>query len=63
MGPHAPYTVSDDSFIALKKQAIASNQRVHLHLHETRAEVEDSERGVEVFIIPMNNTTKYSVPC
>lgn len=41
-GPHAPYTLSDTS---LRRVAILANElqaQVHIHLHETAQEVEDS---------------------
>lgn len=41
-GPHAPYTVSDDSFsrIAILAEEIDCN--IHIHLHETNKEISDS---------------------
>ncbi|MCH8553186.1 MAG: TRZ/ATZ family hydrolase [Natronospirillum sp.] len=44
LGPHAPYTVSDEPF---RKIIAASEQHdllIQMHVHETRTEVEDSER-------------------
>ncbi|MDP2793947.1 MAG: TRZ/ATZ family hydrolase [Sulfurisoma sp.] len=44
LAPHAPYTVSDKS---LERVALLANQLdlpVHIHIHETRAEIEDSIR-------------------
>ena len=41
-GPHAPYTVSDD---VLEKVAVLAQEMdapIHIHLHETRFEVEES---------------------
>ncbi|MEC5396232.1 TRZ/ATZ family hydrolase [Uliginosibacterium sp. H1] len=44
LGPHAPYSVSDASF----ERVVALSQEldcpIHIHLHETRTEVEDSIR-------------------
>lgn len=44
LAPHAPYTVGDRAFerIALLRDQL--DLRVHLHLHETRQEIEDSKR-------------------
>jgi 5-methylthioadenosine/S-adenosylhomocysteine deaminase len=46
--PHAPYTVSDDSFERIRDLADQLDLPVHLHTHETAQEVEDSikEHGV-----------------
>jgi 5-methylthioadenosine/S-adenosylhomocysteine deaminase len=43
-GPHAPYTVSDASFERIRTLAEQLDVPVHLHLHETAQEVEDSRR-------------------
>lgn len=42
--PHAPYTVSDDSFERIRMLADQLDIPVHLHLHETAREVEDARR-------------------
>lgn len=42
LAPHAPYTVSDSSFTALKSVAEELKIPVHIHLHETNTEVEES---------------------
>jgi 5-methylthioadenosine/S-adenosylhomocysteine deaminase len=42
--PHAPYTVSDASFKRLRVLADQLDLPVHLHLHETSQECEDSRR-------------------
>ncbi|HJU25280.1 MAG TPA: TRZ/ATZ family hydrolase [Rhodanobacteraceae bacterium] len=42
--PHAPYTVSDDSFERIRTLADQLDVPVHLHLHETAQEVEDARR-------------------
>src|SRR5690348_6313274 len=42
--PHAPYTVSDASFERIRTLADQLDTPVHLHLHETAQEVEDSRR-------------------
>ena len=44
LGPHAPYTVSDASFERVRLIADQLDIPVHLHLHETAQEVEDSKR-------------------
>lgn len=42
IAPHAPYSVSDESFIAIKKLAEKTGMMIHLHLQETFEEVENS---------------------
>ncbi|GAB3036443.1 TRZ/ATZ family hydrolase [Oleiagrimonas citrea] len=42
--PHAPYTVSDDSFERIRVLADQLDIPVHLHLHETQKEVDDAKR-------------------
>ncbi|GAA0705140.1 TRZ/ATZ family hydrolase [Dokdonella soli] len=42
--PHAPYTVSDASFERIRVLADQLDVPVHLHLHETAHEVEESRR-------------------
>lgn len=42
LAPHAPYTVSDDSFERIASLATELDSPVHIHLHETRAEIEES---------------------
>lgn len=42
LAPHAPYTVSDRSFIRLKTLADQLNLPIHCHIHETRDEVSES---------------------
>ena len=44
LAPHAPYTVSDASFERIRVLADQLDVPVHLHLHETAQEVEDSKR-------------------
>ena len=43
--PHAPYTVSEDTFRRIKSLAEEMDTKIHLHLHETLAEVKESEAG------------------
>ncbi len=40
--PHAPYTVSDASFLKIKEIANEFDLRINLHLHETQQEVDQS---------------------
>ncbi|MDG0996835.1 MAG: TRZ/ATZ family hydrolase [Gammaproteobacteria bacterium] len=40
--PHAPYTVSDDSLKKLNSYANELDLAVHMHIHETASEIEDS---------------------
>jgi 5-methylthioadenosine/S-adenosylhomocysteine deaminase len=42
--PHAPYTVSNESFERIRVLADQLDIPVHLHAHETAQEVEDSKR-------------------
>ncbi len=41
--PHAPYTVSDDSFKKIRTYADQLNLRIQCHIHETAFEVEDAK--------------------
>ncbi|KAG7388168.1 hypothetical protein PHYPSEUDO_012970 [Phytophthora pseudosyringae] len=43
MAPHAPYTVSDESLQRADALARTHQARVHMHLHETASECDDSE--------------------
>ena len=42
--PHAPYTVGDASFERIRMLSDQLDLRVHLHVHETAHEVEESQR-------------------
>ena len=42
LAPHAPYTVSDDSFRQVASLAAETGMRIHCHVHETVQEVVDS---------------------
>ncbi|WP_018606366.1 TRZ/ATZ family hydrolase [Uliginosibacterium gangwonense] len=42
LAPHAPYTVSDSSFEQIATLAVELDCPVHIHLHETQTEIEDS---------------------
>lgn len=44
LAPHAPYTVSDKTFAKVLTYAEQLDLPIHVHLHETRDEVEDSVR-------------------
>jgi 5-methylthioadenosine/S-adenosylhomocysteine deaminase len=44
LAPHAPYTVSDRSFERIATLAAELDMPVHVHLHETTAEIEESLR-------------------
>lgn len=41
-GPHAPYTVGDDTFARIAVYAGEVDAAIHIHLHETAQEVADS---------------------
>jgi len=43
--PHAPYTVSDGTLSRLRRLADELDVPVHMHVHETAAEIEDSVRS------------------
>jgi 5-methylthioadenosine/S-adenosylhomocysteine deaminase len=45
VSPHAPYTVKDETFTKVNALADRLGVKVHVHLHETSAEVEDSIAG------------------
>lgn len=42
LAPHAPYTVSDRSFAKVLTLAEQCDMPIHLHIHETRQEIDDS---------------------
>jgi 5-methylthioadenosine/S-adenosylhomocysteine deaminase len=44
LAPHAPYTVADESFARIRVLADQLGLPVHIHLHETAHEVEESLR-------------------
>ncbi|MCB6183128.1 TRZ/ATZ family hydrolase [Leeia sp. TBRC 13508] len=48
MAPHAPYTISDNTFKRMLSLAEELDMQIHCHIHETRAEIEGSlkEHGV-----------------
>lgn len=48
IAPHAPYTVTDEGFRSIKMYAEELNIPVHLHLHETAAEIESAVAETEV---------------
>lgn len=44
LAPHAPYTISDRTFEQIATLAAQLDVPIHMHVHETRAEIEDSIR-------------------
>lgn len=44
-GPHAPYTVSDDQLHAVVEYARELEAPIHIHVHETAAEVDEAIRA------------------
>lgn len=44
MGPHAPYTCSEAFLLQIKEYARTHGIKTHIHLSETRKEVEDMEQ-------------------
>ncbi len=51
LAPHAPYTVSDESFGRIRMLSDQLDIPVHMHVHETAHEVEDSkqQQGIRPF--------------
>ncbi len=45
LGPHAPYTVSDDTFEKLKTLADQLGLRIQCHVQETQSEVDDAVKA------------------
>jgi len=43
-GPHAPYTVSDETFERIAVLSPELQSHIHVHLHETKQEVTDAEK-------------------
>ncbi len=43
--PHAPYTVGDETFVQINTLSAQLNIGIHTHLHETKAEIEQSEQA------------------
>lgn len=44
LGPHAPYTVSDQTFVRVAALASELDLPIHIHVHETAQEVVDGEK-------------------
>ncbi len=44
LAPHAPYTVADESFTRIRILSDQLDVPVHIHVHETAQEVEDSKK-------------------
>jgi len=44
LAPHAPYTVADESFSRIRMLSDQLDLPVHIHVHETAQEVEDSKK-------------------
>lgn len=47
LAPHAPYTVADRTFERVMTLAAQLNLPIHCHIHETRDEVEESQRNYQ----------------
>ena len=45
VGPHAMYTVSEPSLVALRELAEARDRLVHIHVSETKGEVDDARKA------------------
>ncbi len=52
LAPHAPYTVSDASFVRIATLADELDVPIHTHLHETRTEIEESLKQFGVRPLP-----------
>jgi len=48
LAPHAPYTVADESFARIRMLSDQLDIPVHIHVHETAHEVEDSKKQLGV---------------
>lgn len=56
LAPHAPYSVSDKSFQAIKAMADELDLPIHIHLHETVGEIDDAiEKQGERPLSRLNN--------
>ena len=44
LGPHAPYTVSDEYYLKIYDKAKEHNTKIHTHLNETQREVKESHQ-------------------
>ena len=42
VGPHAPYTVCDETLVKVRDLAIRHNAKIHMHVDETPTEIEES---------------------
>ena len=42
MAPHAPYTVAERHLVRAAELAESLDRRIHMHIHETRGEIEES---------------------
>lgn len=46
LAPHAPYSVTDDILKRMKEYADQHNLTIHMHVHETAQEVNDSQQNL-----------------
>lgn len=58
ISPHAPYTVCDKNMTRVKEFARQHLLPVHIHLHETHAEVADSVSGANLAIQVLNSAER-----
>lgn len=42
VGPHAPYTVNDETLVQAREMAERHHAKIHMHVDETQTEIEDS---------------------
>ncbi len=59
LAPQGPYTVTDETFLKIKKLADQYNLRIHLHLHETNDEVQQSLE--QYHMRPINRMAKLGI--
>jgi 5-methylthioadenosine/S-adenosylhomocysteine deaminase len=48
IAPHAPYSVSDEQFKEVVKVATEHNVKIHIHLHETKQEIDSSVQELKM---------------
>jgi 5-methylthioadenosine/S-adenosylhomocysteine deaminase len=56
--PHAPFTVDDNTFLYMKEISDKNNIKIHLHLHETKQEVDDHLKNEIYQIRPIERLNK-----
>ena len=54
--------MEDAHLVRIKELSTKLGMRIHVHLHETRAETEDSERGTDVSARPYGRAAVRCAP-